>query len=217
MVNERADGLHLYGARPSPVREWLTARFRGPRILDVGCGTGYLGRSRPDLHWSGIDINPRACDEASPYYDDVECISALDLAGLEKYRGQFDEVVCCDILEHFDDPGAVLTQVSEVLRPGGSLLVAIPNIVHWAIRKAVLQGRWMYTDEGPLDRTHLRFFTLSTAADLLADAGFEVRETGVAILAPRPLRWADPVLRRGPTLFSTHFLAVSVDTGRSRL
>ncbi len=198
-----------YEPRPAFLRSWILDRLHGPRVLDVGCGVGFLGHSRPDLRWTGIDISPVACQAAARHYERVVCGSAADTEQLGKLPGPFDEIVCCDILEHFEDPASVLRSLHGLLVPGGEVLVAIPNIAQWAVRKALLLGRWDYADEGPLDRTHLRFFTLESARELLSDSGFTVQECGHSIVVPRVLRLARPALARRPALFSTHFLAVA--------
>jgi len=51
-------------------------------------------------------------------------------------------------------------------------LVSLPNVAYLDNRLGLLNGKWNYTDEGILDRTHLKFFTLSTAEKLLSAAGF---------------------------------------------
>lgn len=201
---------HMYQPMPSPLREWLTTRLTGPRVLDVGCGSGFIGRSRPELSWTGIDTNSQACELAAPAYDAVVCGSATNLEDLSRLEGPFDEIVCCDVLEHFVDPASVLRDLSELLSLGGRLLVAIPNVAHWVVRTRLLLGRWDYTDEGPLDRTHLRFFTLRTAKSLLTAAGYRIEEIGYHISGPRGVRWARPALQGVPGLFSTHLLAVAL-------
>jgi O-antigen biosynthesis protein len=198
-----------YKPTDSPLRDWLLTRLQGPRVLDLGCGTGFMGQRRPDLQWTGIDANEAACAVARRHYQEVVCADAADVTQIFTDGEPFDDVVCCDSLEHFAEPGDVLQSVMNVISPRGRLLVAIPNIVHWSVRKQVLQGHWEYTDEGPLDRTHLRFFTLDSAAALLRDAGYQVSEIGHHLAAPKIFRVSPATLGRFPGLFSTHLLAIA--------
>jgi SAM-dependent methyltransferase len=81
-----------------------------------------------------------------------------DLAGLENC---FDTVLCLNVLEHLDDAGQVLESLAATIRPGGSLLVLIPNV----------PGIY-----GSLDRNmgHKRRYSQATIGQLLATHGFAV-------------------------------------------
>ena len=50
--------------------------------------------------------------------------------------------------------------------------MALPNIAHYSQRVSFLRGRFSYTETGPLDRTHLRFYTFWTAIEFLQKHGF---------------------------------------------
>ena len=86
-----------------------------------------------------------------------------------------------DVLEHLVDPEALLRECRELLKPGGTLLVSVPNVANITVRLALLFGRFNYAPRGILDRTHLKFFTGKSARRLLEAAGLEVvrRETTV--------------------------------------
>ena len=137
--------------------------------------------------------------------------SSLDLSTLPHY----DVVLFGDTLEHLPDPGAVLARLRSRLKPGGALVVSLPNVANWAIRLSLLAGRFRYTDRGILDRTHLRFFTRRTLIELLEGAGFRV----VAVEASVPLpgiraewlcRLAHRVGNWRPSLFAYTFVATAV-------
>jgi SAM-dependent methyltransferase len=87
-------------------------------------------------------------------------------------EGTLDLILCLDVLEHLLNPWRVAQYLNSLLRPGGSLIVSIPNIRN---RRVLLQlairGKWEYTESGILDRTHLRFFTRTSAIELVASAG----------------------------------------------
>lgn len=61
------------------------------------------------------------------------------------------------------------------LKPGGLLIVALPNVLHWKQRLQFLRGRFRYTEGGLMDSTHFRFFDWSTCAELLRDAGYLIQ------------------------------------------
>jgi hypothetical protein len=98
--------------------------------------------------------------------------------------GRFEAVIFGDVLEHLKDPQTVLRNSTEFLSEDGVLLSSIPNVAHGSVRLALLQGLWDYTDEGLLDRTHLRFFTLRSVVDLLRGAQLEIKELYATVLDP---------------------------------
>lgn len=99
----------------------------GARVLDVGCGGGYLSEAlaQRGAVVTGVDPSQGALAAARAHRGDLQ-ISYV-LAGGEDLPfddGSFDGAVCTDVLVHADDPAAVLRQVGRVLRPGGWLYVS---------------------------------------------------------------------------------------------
>ena len=90
--------------------------------------------------------------------------------------GQFDAIVCGDILEHLRDPDRLLRQAKDWLKPDGTLVASIPNVRHHSVVRSVLEGNWTYESAGLLDRTHLRFFTRREIEKLFFRAGFAIDE-----------------------------------------
>ena len=89
----------------------------------------------------------------------------------EKIDGRgFDVVVFADVLEHLRDPGSVLKSARGAQRT----IVSLPNIGNWTARRQIVAGRFPLDDFGLFDRTHLRFFTRSSAEDLLLTSGWTV-------------------------------------------
>lgn len=174
----------------------------GARVLDVGCATGYLAAelSRRGCAVDGIEFDPAAAQQARAHCREVvtgdleapatQASVAAMLAGAWP-----DVVICADVLEHLRDPWSVLAWLRTLLAPGGRAVVSVPNIAHWTARRALLRGRFDYADHGLLDRTHLRFFTRASAAELARRAGFAVRAERLAG-APLPLESRVPALGR---------------------
>lgn len=152
------------------------------RILDVGCGAGMLGSSlkaERECEVVGVEINPHAAEVARRHLDLVLEIDLDEAEDLPLETSSFDCVICADVLEHLRDPERTLRMLARYLRPEGVLVASIPNVRHAsALLPLLVHGRWQYQDEGILDRTHLRFFTSTEVADLLAKAGYRVRATG---------------------------------------
>ena len=163
----------------------LPRATREERVLDVGCGPGYLCEALRDrgYHVTGIE---RAGGGPAPGeargYSIVE--ADLDRGLPAALDGQFDAIVCADILEHLRDPLALLRQLRERLAPGGRLIASLPNSGHLYFRLVVMSGRFPKRDKGLFDRTHVHFFTWDGWAELFRESGLTVHEvlsTGVPL------------------------------------
>lgn len=153
-------------------------------ILDVGCGSGFFGvylkeTGKADKVF-GIELVEEVAAEAADNINAVLCAdldtyNLIELGGVWK-EVTFDYIVCADVLEHLKDPWTVLVELKKYLKPGGKLIVSIPNVRNWRVIGSLLfKGRWDYEDVGIMDRTHLRFFTKSTAAELISNSGYQIR------------------------------------------
>jgi 2-polyprenyl-3-methyl-5-hydroxy-6-metoxy-1,4-benzoquinol methylase len=196
----------------------------GARVLDVGCATGYLAAelSRRGSTVDGIEFDPVAAQEARAHCREVT-VGNLEAPATQAEVQRMlagahpDAIICADVLEHLRDPWTVLAWLRTLLAPDGRAVVSVPNIAHWTARRALLRGRFDYTNYGLLDRTHLRFFTRASAAELARRAGFAVRAERLAG-APLPLesrvpalgRVRDRCVRRYPELLALQFVLVLV-------
>ena len=96
-----------------------------------------------------------------------------------------------DVLEHLRDPAsAVLERCIPALKESGKLIISVPNIANWIVRLSLLFGKFDYMDRGILDRTHLRFFTMSSLNQLMREVSCEVLS---AIPTPLPVQLVLPV------------------------
>ncbi|MCP4144095.1 MAG: class I SAM-dependent methyltransferase [bacterium] len=147
------------------------------RVLDVGCGEGTFSvglKEKQKLETWGMEIDEESASIAATRLDQVLTGDAVLLAA-ELPDAYFDCIFCNDILEHLVDPDKLLNILKTKLAPGGRLVTSVPNVRHfWTVWDLFFRGRWDYSDEGILDRTHLRFFTKSTMGELFADCGYRV-------------------------------------------
>lgn len=156
-------------------------------VLDVGCASGYLAKALKERgnRVSGIEYMPEEAEAARPFLEklviaDLTAISLVDEFG----EGLFDAIVFADVLEHLPDPLETVRGAVPLLKPGGSIIISIPNVAHGAVRLGLLQGSWNYTYTGLLDATHLRFFTRKTLETMLSDAGLTVEELRGTVADP---------------------------------
>jgi SAM-dependent methyltransferase len=151
-------------------------------ILDVGCGAGAFGaglkqewsRQHRELEVWGVELDAAAAERAREVLDKVLIGDVADVVK-DLPVGHFDAVILNDILEHVVAPEGLLAILRPLLRPGGCVVSSVPNVRHFPnVVNLAVHGRWEYTDEGILDRTHLRFFTRSSMIALFEEAGFAV-------------------------------------------
>jgi len=165
VVEGRYD-LQWFDARYAPLLR-LLGESSGRKLLEVGCGAGFLLRAAERSGWrvTGIELS----EEGSRF--------ARERLGLDVRReqaehttfapGTFDAAVMFDTIEHLFDPRAVLRSVSQALVPGGTLLVSTPNFN--ALSRHVLGPDWAVLS--PLE--HLYYFEERTLAALLDACDFE--------------------------------------------
>jgi glycosyltransferase involved in cell wall biosynthesis len=142
------------------------------QVLDIGYGHGDLGEAlRQRGHTvTRVDFRPSRPAPDEPIEADVR----RGLPPLPPGR-LFDVILLADVLEHMVDPLKLLEEAEARLAEGGTMLVSLPNAVHWSVRLQFATGRFDYTNKGILDRDHLRFFTKASAERLFAEAGLSVR------------------------------------------
>ena len=151
----------------------------GGRLLDVGCGSGAFLVQMAALGWraQGIDPDPAAVASAREAGLSVTQGTLADL-DLDEHAGAFDAVTLSHVIEHLHDPAEDLRRVHRLLRPGGLLWIATPNLEALGLRRF---GRdWLGLDPP----RHLVLFTRASLERLLRDTGFEP-QPAAARLAPR--------------------------------
>jgi len=154
------DYYPTYLAKLEAVRRYLAALPAQTRVLDAGCGEGvlvdeYAGR----IAITGVDAN---------YASDR--VTQGSLTALPFPEAAFERALCLDVLEHlaFEDQPRALAELFRVLRPGGELLVSVPNLAHLQSRiQFLLRGRLIRTAselKHPGDRPVGEYITLARRA-----------------------------------------------------
>ncbi len=146
---------------------------QGRRVLELGPASGYMSAllGKRGCTVVGVELDPEMAAQAEQFCERV-IVGDLDTLDLDVELGEdrFDVIVAADVLEHLREPLATLRALRPFLKPDGWFVVSLPNVAHASVRLALLEGRFDYQDLGLLDRTHLRFFTHETIAQLFDDA-----------------------------------------------
>ncbi len=165
------------GYHDLPRREILDLiPFNAKRILDLGCGTGALGKAlkeRQSCHITGIELNKEAFKTAKKNLDICLCdnLNRYDPAFVDV---KYDCIILADILEHLVSPWAILKKFASVLTDDGVVITSIPNVAHPWVLKNLELGLFRYEPAGLLDITHLRFFTKTSIFQLFYAAGLKI-------------------------------------------
>ena len=186
-----------------------------PKVLEIGCGAGatmqWLRSIRRINHATGIELLPEVACVAEAVFDKV-IVGNIESIDLQAPFGGFDMIIALDVLEHLVDPWKVVRLCNELLKPGGFMIVSIPNISHYSISfPLVLRGSWNYKMDGLLDRTHLRFFVAQTSVDLMTSSGLVVEKVERIRIPPKilsniPNRLGGRLIRWYAVKFLEHLL-----------
>lgn len=190
-----------YGSHAQKVR-WIE-RERPAHVLEIGTGTGDLTAEMTRLGCAvtGIEHDPEMVKISSRYCEKmiVGDIEAMDLSVL----GLYDAIVFGDVLRHVRNQREILQKVHGLLKPGGRVLLSLPNVSNlWVRLFLLLFGRSDHSRVGIIDDIHLRFFTLKTIKQLATESGFNVVSIDVT---PVPLPVILPATGKGRSLRFLHF------------
>ena len=173
-------------------RRWrashLDRRLARGTVVDVGCGRGLLLDELRRRGWSVVGTE--LSDEAAAYARDALGIPVLigEFHRLEMQPASVDAVVMWQTFEHMRHPNEVLRRAHEVLRPGGWLVVSVPNRESWQARFAGPQ--WLHLDVP----RHLHHYGETGLRRMLERAGFVVRRASHFNAEQNPFGWLQSIL-----------------------
>jgi len=153
----------------------ILRRVSPGRLLDVGAGRGDLGVVLGAYGWevTGLEPSAEACEEGCRR--GVRMVQgALGSVDADELGSGYDAIVFRHALEHVVEPKDDLARARGLLRPGGLLLIALPNFGSWQSRR--FGSAWFHLDL-PRHRVH---FTATGLERLLHDSGFEQVELATA-------------------------------------
>lgn len=158
----------------------LSLLGKNQRILDLGCASGYLGQHDGGKNiFYGLESNPRAAEQArkTGYYQKILNKDLIALTKKDFVGKTFDIIIAADILEHLKNPQKVLAFLNKnFLKKKGKIIISLPNIAHLTVRLKLLTGKFPFQETGILDKTHLHFYTLKTARDLIENSNLKIEK-----------------------------------------
>ena len=149
----------------------------GPgKVLDVGCGPGFLLRQFRDRGWEahGTEFSETAAAHAREALHLPVRVGDLRELGFES--GSFDAVTMWHVLEHMIAPESTIAEAARLLRPGGVFLCATPNFGSAEAR--ITRDKWFHLDVP----RHVNHFSADVLARLMESHGFAVERASYVAL-----------------------------------
>lgn len=159
-------------------------------LLEVGCGTGQVLErihvTKPDLRLVGTEIHVRGLEFSRKRLPETEFLQ-MDARAIP-FAEEFDVVCACDVIEHVDEDAAVLAQMHQACRPGGGIVLTVP------------QHRWLWSYKDDFAH-HKRRYSWRELQEKVARAGFRVVKATSFVSLLLPLMYISRLRERAPAQF----------------
>jgi 2-polyprenyl-3-methyl-5-hydroxy-6-metoxy-1,4-benzoquinol methylase len=137
------------------------------KLFDLGCGWGHFLLAAQELGYDiyGIEISKHLFEYCTQdLHLPVEDKNIFEMQGTQSY----DILTMWDVLEHIDDADIFIDKCAEFIRPGGQLVIQVPQIDSYIARKQ--KEKWVM-----ISQDHVNYFSPRTLTLLLERKGFQVK------------------------------------------
>lgn len=149
----------------------------GKKVLDIGCGNGWLCRSMADAGYEvyGLDASDTGIEHAKKLVPEgtflVESIDEHTSAFGNEY---FDIVVSTEVIEHLYDPEVLLRLTRKSLKPGGHVVITTPY--HGYLKNLLISvfDKWDHHHQCERHGGHIKFFSRSSLVEMLKKNNLEI-------------------------------------------
>ena len=154
----------------------LLPRQDGLRILDAGCGNGFIAAQLAALghHLTGVDTSVDGIQVARAAYPDVCYAVASVYDNLSSFMPSegWDVIVSSEVIEHLYSPRAFLRNMHTHLRPGGSIVLTTPYHGYFKNLAISLLNGWDKHFTVDWEGGHIKFFSPKSLTKILCEVGF---------------------------------------------
>ena len=173
-ISDNLRSQYVYGDVPRPD---LVPLFPsdGQIIGSIGCGTGVteqvLVQAGREVH--GVDISAPAIEIAKTRLTSARLIAPDERMPFAERS--LDGLILADVIEHIPAAWDVLRDFVKMVRPGGWVLISVPNMRHWmTIYHFLLRADWPEMEMGIYDKTHLHVITRKRLTRWCDRAGLKI-------------------------------------------
>ena len=140
------------------------------KLLDVGCGVGHfvVTANRNGYEAEGLEYSETAANSGRTRWNLT--ITTGDFLSAQIPPASFDIITLWQVFEHLRQPREVLQKINTLLRPGGLLVIAVPNI--GSVQAKIFKSNWYHLDVP----RHLFHYSPNSLSPLVASCGFEVKQ-----------------------------------------
>ena len=137
---------------------------KGEKVLDIGCGDGSFLKCAAQIGWEAWGVEPDA--KAAARLSGFKVLQG-NLPNIPLPDASFDFITLSHVIEHLHDPVAALKEIHRLLKPGGQVWIATPNIESFGHR--MFGATWI----GIQSPTHLVLFNRRAMRHAFASSGFQ--------------------------------------------
>lgn len=171
------------------VSKWAKLTDKPGRALEIGCGKGFMLDALKRRGWDVVGIE--RTKEMVAYAKNILKLNVVskEISQFPKEQ-EFDLIILFNSLEHMLNPESMLKECSARLKPGGLLVVTVPNFGSW---QAKFAGRyWVHLDPP----RHLFHFCQRSLINLMKKSGFNIYRVGFVSFEHDPFGWIQSTINK---------------------
>jgi len=195
LIDKKQEVFETYEV-PDPIRIEKVIKFihkyfseiKGLDILECGISKGGVcdRLNREGSHCFGVDINPRELKG-------VKIIQADLNKGIPDFGVKFDVIFAGEVIEHLFDDSKFIHECYRFLKPGGILIVTVPNLVSFLNRILMIFGKLSLVAYAAAS-FHYHVYNINKLKNLIREQGFEIVKATSSYLLFTKIHWLGKIL-----------------------
>lgn len=144
------------------------------KLFELGCGNGSVANILARQGWTvtGVDPSIQGITHANKSYPNLDLHEGSAYENLAERFGQFPVVISLEVVEHVYAPRQYSSTLFSLLEPGGTAIISTPYHGYWKNLALAVSGRMDAHFTALWDHGHIKFWSIKTLNQLLAEAGF---------------------------------------------